>query len=60
MHGLDTLIQAAHLVQEVFSDWPEEGRQPVFAKGDHEQAYRNWPCILMSRYTLPRSSGMAP
>ncbi len=43
LHGLDTLIQAAHVVQQVFADWPEQDRQPVFAKGDHEKAYRNWP-----------------
>ena len=42
MHGLGTLLASAHEVREVFSEWEEDGL-PVFAKGDHEKAYRQWP-----------------
>ena len=37
MHGLETLLAAAHEAREIFSEWGEDG-VPVFAKGDHEKA----------------------
>ena len=42
MHGPGTLLASAREVREVFSDWQQDGL-PIFAKGDHEKAYRQWP-----------------
>ena len=42
MLGLGTLLASAREVREVFSEWEDDGL-PVFAKGDHEKAYRQWP-----------------
>ncbi len=43
MQNLATLLSCARRVREIFADWGEEDSVPVFAKGDHEKAYRNWP-----------------
>ena len=42
MHGLGTLLACAHMVRKMFSSWGTDG-EPVFSKGDHEKAYRQWP-----------------
>ena len=42
MHGLGTLLACAHMVRRMFSSWGTDG-EPVFSKGDHEKAYRQWP-----------------
>ena len=42
MHGLETLLTTAHYVRKKFAGWRASG-EPVFAKGDHEKAYRQWP-----------------
>ena len=36
------LLASAHEVRELLSEWEEDGL-PMFAKGDHEKAYRQWP-----------------
>ena len=41
MDGLCALLSAAHAVNATFQSWGEDGL-PVFAKGDHEKAYRQW------------------
>jgi len=41
MVGVDTLVALGGLVQRL---WPDRGDgDPQFAKGDHAQAYRQWP-----------------
>lgn len=42
MHGLETLLVSAHEARETFSDAGGDG-VPIFAKGDHGNAYRQWP-----------------
>lgn len=43
MHnGLETLLTTAHYVRKKFVGWGTAA-EPVFAKGDHEKAYRQWP-----------------
>ena len=39
--GLCALLAAAHAVNATFESWGEDGLL-VFAKGDHEKAYRQW------------------
>ena len=42
MAGLASLLDAASFIAETFSDWGADG-VPLIAKGDHAQAYRQWP-----------------
>lgn len=42
VHWLGTLLASAHAVREVVSEWGDDGL-PIFAKGDHEKAYRQCP-----------------
>jgi hypothetical protein len=42
MAGLVSLLDAASFIAETFSDWGADG-VPLIAKGDHAQAYRQWP-----------------
>ena len=51
MHGLETLLPCAHECRVAFADMGEEG-EPVFAKGDHEKAYRQWPVFPGDRHLL--------
>ena len=51
MHGLETFLACAHECRVAFADQGTEG-EPVFAKGDHEKAYRQWPVFPGDRHLL--------
>ena len=42
MAGLASLLDAVSFIAENFRDWGDDG-VPLIAKGDHAQAYRQWP-----------------
>lgn len=52
MTGLEELMNTAQFIADEFGTWGADG-QPVLAKGDHKQAYRQWPvaqedeCLLV-------------
>jgi hypothetical protein len=52
MTGLEELMNTTQFIADQFGDWGTDG-QPVLAKGDHKQAYRQWPvaeedeCLLV-------------
>ena len=51
MHGLETLLSAAHEARVAFADLGQPG-EPIFAKGDHEKAYHQRPVHPSDRHLL--------
>ncbi len=53
MQNLVLLRRCTEEMRAIFGDWDPEDAAPVYAKGDHEKAYRKWPvCPEEQRYLV--------